>query len=78
MFSAVWRGGLAASCGWAVSWLWAFLVPLSPVLLFGGVCLSLLLPSLGWCTHWSAFSLVDQVAVGACVLLGLAPARRFG
>ena len=45
-----------------------------PLSFLGGVCLLLPLPSLGWCTHWSAFGVVDRVAVGACVLLGLAPA----
>ena len=78
VFGAVWLGGLAASCGWAVSLLWAFLVPPPPCFFFGRVCLFLPLPSLGWCTHWSAFSVVNRVAIGACVLLGLAPAPWVG
>ena len=56
----------------------AFLVP--PTLFFfcRGVCLFLPLPSLGWCTHWSACGVVNRVAVGACVLLGLAKAPWVG
>ena len=47
----------------------------SLVLFFlGGVCLLLPLPSLGWCTHWSAFGVANWVAVGACAWLGRAPA----
>ena len=65
-------------CGWAASWLWAFLVPLPLFFFGGGVCLFLPLPSLGWCTHWSAFGVVNQVAVGPCVLVGLAPAPWVG
>ena len=64
--------------GWAVSWLWAFLVCPPPFFLGGGVRLFLPLPSLGWCTHWSALGVVDRVAVGACVLLGLVPAPWVG
>ena len=45
-----------------------------PFLFFwAGVCLVLPLPSLGWCTHWSAFGVVYRVAVGACGVLGHAP-----
>ena len=74
--------------GWGVCpphWVWVagFLaVGLSrapPPLSFGvGVCLFLPLPSLVWCTHWSALGVVNRVAVGACVLLGLAPAPWVG
>ena len=41
----------------------------------GGGCLFLPLPSLGWRTHWPAFSVVFRAAVGGCVLFGrvLAP-----
>ena len=61
-------GGLvAAGC---------FRVPLpSPLCSFfffgvGGACLFLPLPSLGWRTHWPAFSAVFRAAVGGCVLFG--------
>ena len=33
----------------------------------GGACLFLPLPSLGWRTHWPAFSVVFRAAVGGCV-----------
>ena len=49
-----------------------------PFFLWGGVCLFLPLPSLGWCTHWSAFVVVNRVAFGACGLLGRAPAPWVG
>ena len=42
------------------------------------VCLFLPLPSLGWRTHWPAFSVVFRVAVGGCVLLGRVPAPWVG
>ena len=45
---------------------------------WGGVCRFLPLPSVGWCTHWSAFGVVIRDAVGACVLPGLAPAPWVG
>ena len=45
---------------------------------WGGVCLFLPLPSLGWRTHWSAFSVGFRVAVGGCVLPGRAPAQWVG
>ena len=68
-----WGFGRLLWLGWAVLWLWAFLVP-PPLFFLGGVCLFLPLPSLGSCKHWSAFAVVFRVAVGACVLPGLAPA----
>ena len=40
----------------------------------GGACLFLPLPSLGWCTHWPAFSVVFRAAAFSCVLFGRAPA----
>ena len=46
--------------------------------LFRKVCLFLPLPSLGGCTHWSAFGVADRVAVGACAPLGLPPAQGVG
>ena len=66
-------------CWWAAWWLWAVLAPLPPRFFFwGGVCLFLPLPSLGWRTHWSAFSVVFWFAVGGCVLPGRAPAPWVG
>ena len=66
-------------CGWVVSWLWAFLVPPPPCFFFfRGVCLLLPLRSLRWCTHWSAFGVVNRVAVGACVLIGFEAAPWVG
>ena len=35
--------------------------------LWGGACLFLPLPSLGWCTHWPAFSVVFRAAVPVTV-----------
>ena len=53
--------------------------PPSPMFFFGGrVCLFLHLPSLGWRTHWPAFSVVFRVAIGGCVLLGRVPAPWVG
>ena len=59
-------------CWRAVWWLWAVFAPapLPPLLFFlggGGACPFLPLPSLGWRTHWPAFSVVFQAAVGSCV-----------
>ena len=64
-----WWFGRLLRCGWTVSWLSAFLAPPPPVFFWVGgfACSSLCLP-------WSAFSVVFQVAVGACALPGLAPA----
>ena len=53
----------------------------SPLLFFlggGGACLFLPLPSLGWRTHWPAFSVVFRAAVFSCVLCGRAPPRGSG
>ena len=63
---------------WAVRWLWAVLAPPPPFLSGGGVCLFLPLPSLGWRTHWSAFSVVFRAAVGGCVLPSSVPAPWVG
>ena len=52
--------------------------PPSPASFFGGVCLFLPLPSLGWRTHWPAFSVVFRVAVGGCVPFGRVPAPWVG
>ena len=53
----------------------------SPLLFFflgGGACLFLPLPSLGWRTHWPAFSVVFRAAVFSCVLCGHVPAPWVG
>ena len=71
-------------CWRAVWWLWAvFAPPPLPPLLFcfflgGGACLFLPLPSLGWRTHWPAFSVVFRAAVVSCVLFGRVPAPLVG
>ena len=82
VFGAFWGGGFGRLwwCWRAVWRLWAVFAPFPPppsVFLFfrGGACLFLPLPSLGWCTHWPAFSVVFRAAVVSCVLFGrvLAP-----
>ena len=53
----------------------------SPLLFFfggGGACLFLPLPSLGWRTHWPAFSVVFRAVVFNCVLCGRVPAPWVG
>ena len=72
-------------CWRAVWWLWAvFAPPPPPPPVFccffcgGGGCLFLPLPSLGWRTHWPAFSVVFRAAVGGCVLFGRVPAPWVG
>ena len=68
-------------CWRAVRWLWAVLAPPppSPLCFFwGGACLFVPLPSLGWRMHWPAFSVVFRAAVGGCVLLGRSPAPWVG
>ena len=73
VFSAFWEGGWAASCD--VGGRFDGCAPPPPCFCFGGgVCLFLPLPSLGWRTHWSAFSVVFRVAVGGCILAGRVPA----
>ena len=53
--------------------------PPPPVFSFwGGACLFLPLPSLGWRKHWPAFSVVFRAAVGGCVLFGCVPAPWVG
>ena len=61
-------GGLVA--------VWCFRAPPLPplFLVWGGGCLFLPLPSLGWRTHWPAFSVVFRAAFGGCVLFGRVPA----
>ena len=75
VFRAFRVGGLAASCG--VGGRFASCGPFSrppPCFFWGGVYLFLPLPSLGWRTHWPAFSVVFRVAVGGSVLFGRVPA----
>ena len=60
---------------WRAVWLlWAVFAPppLHHLFFFlgGGGCLFLPLPSLGWRTHWPAFSVVFRAALGGCVLFG--------
>ena len=85
VFGAFWGGGLAASgavggqfggCG-----LFSRPPPLPPSVVFffgGGGCLFLPLPSLGWRTHWPAFSVVFRAAVVSCVVFGRVPAPWVG
>ena len=68
---------------WRAVWqLWVVFVPfpLPPSFFFwgGGACLFLPLPSLGWRTHWPAFSVVFRAAVFSCVLCGHVPAPWVG
>ena len=66
-------GGLVAVCCFRAP------PPLPSVFYFGGGgCLFLPLPSLGWRTHWPAFSVVFRAAVGGCVLFGRVPAPWVG
>ena len=87
VFGAFWGGGLAASVGVGGRFggCGLFLRPPPPSPLCGcfffgggGACLFLPLPSLGGRTHWPAFSLVFQAAVGGCVLFGRVPAPWVG
>ena len=66
-------GGLVAVCCFRDP-------PLPPLFFFsgGGACLFLPLPSLGWRTHWPAFSVVFRAAVGGCILFGRVPAPSVG
>ena len=76
------RFGRLLWCWRAVWWLWAVFAPppLPPLFFFlgGGGCLFLPLPSLGWRTHWPAFSVVFRAAVGSCILFGCVPAPWVG
>ena len=67
-------GGRFGGCG-----LFSCLFPLPPPFFWGGgACLFLPLPSLGWRTHWPAFSVVFRAAVFSCVLYGRVPAPWVG
>ena len=68
-------GGRFGGCG-LFSCLFPQLPP--PFFLGGGACLFLPLPSLGWRTHWPAFSVVFRAAVFSCVLCGRVPAPWVG
>ena len=83
VFGAFWVGGLAASCGvggrFGGCGLFSRPPPSPPLFFFGGAaCLFLPLPSLGWRTHWPAFSLVFRASVGGSVLFGRVPAPWVG
>ena len=90
VFGAFWGGfGRLWWCWRAVWWLWVVFAPPPPlppllfcfcffVFFWGGVCLFLPLPSLGWRTHWPAFSVVFRAAVVSCVLFGRGPAPWVG
>ena len=74
-------GGFGRLWGcWRAVWrLWAVFAPFPrPPPFFFFACLFLPLPSLGWCTHWPAFSAVFRAAVFSCVLFGRAPAPWVG
>ena len=83
VFGAFWGGDLAACGGVGGRFggygLFSCLFPLPPpFFLGGGACLFLPLPSLGWRTHWPAFSVVFRAAVFSCVLCGRIPAPWVG
>ena len=87
VFGAFWGGGFGRLwwC-WRALWrLWAAFVPFPPPPSFffgggggGGACLFLPLPSLGWRTHWPAFSVVFRAAVCSCFPFGRVPAPWVG
>ena len=66
-------GGRFGGCG-------LFSRPPPPPSFFGGGggCLFLPLPSLGWRTHWPAFSVVFRAAVGGCLPFARFPAPLVG
>ena len=68
-------GGRFGGCG-----LFSCLFPFPPPFFLGGggACLFLPLPSLGWRTHWPAFSVVFGAAFFSCVLCGPVPAPWVG
>ena len=75
----VWPPLVVLACGLVAVGCSLALPPSRPCFFFrGGVCLFLPLPSLGWRTHWPAFSVVFRVAVCGCVLLGRVPAPWVG
>ena len=85
VFGSFWGGGFGRLwwCWRAVWRLWAVFAPFPPPPFFfagggGGACLFLPLPSLGWRTHWPAFSVVFRAAAFSCVLFGRVPAPWVG
>ena len=74
-----WPPVVVLAGGWAAVGCFRAFSP-SPLLFFfgGGACLFLPLPSLGWRTHWPAFSVVFRAAVFSCVLCGHVPAPWVG
>ena len=80
VLGAFWVEGLAASGGVGGRFGGCGLPPPPPSVFFfgGGACLFLPLPSLGWRTHWPAFSVVFRAAVGGCVLFRRVPAPFVG
>ena len=85
VFGAFWGGGLAASGGVGGQFGGCGLFsrpPPSPLCCFflflGEGCQFLPLPSLGWRTHWPAFSVIFRAAVVSCVLFGRVPAPWVG
>ena len=77
-----WPPVVVLAGGWAAVGCFRVFSP-SPLLFFflffwGGACLFLPLPSLGWRTHWPVFSVVFRAAVFSCVLCGHVPAPWVG
>ena len=74
-----WPPVVVLAGGWAAVGCFRAFSP-SPLLFFwgGGACLFLPPPSLGWRTHWPAFSVVFRAAVFSCVLCGHVPAPWVG
>ena len=75
----VWPPLVVLSVGLVAVWCFRAPPPRPPYVFFlGGGCLFLPLPSLGWRTHWPAFSVVFRAAVGGYVLFGRVPAPWVG
>ena len=77
-----WPPVVVLAGGWAAVGCFRAFSP-SPLPLFffffwGGACLFLPLPSLGWRTHWPVFSVVFRAAVFSWVLCGHVPAPWVG
>ena len=80
-WGGAWPPVVVLAGGWtAVGCFRAFSPSPLPFFFFfgGGGCLFLPLPSLGWRTHWPAFSVVFRAAVFSCVLCGHVPAPWVG